>query len=74
MNNKTLVVCSTILGVILIALAVAYWVVPAGSLPAFMPGFAENSSKIHVKHGIASLFLSLALFAFAWFKSAKKAQ
>ena len=74
MNTKGLVIGATILGIIFIAIALVYWTVPAQSLPHFMPGFALDSSKIHIKHGIASFLLGLALFALAWFKSAKKAQ
>jgi hypothetical protein len=44
-----------------------YWVVPAGSLPPYFPGFEAGSVRIHVKHGIASLAAGIVLFAIAWF-------
>jgi hypothetical protein len=58
-----------LLGVVFVGLTILYWVTPAGSLPSYVPGFIAGSSVIHVKHGLASLILSLALFAFAWFTS-----
>ena len=72
MNTKTITSLSVIIGVLFVILAVVYWTVPAGSLPSFMPGFIEASDKVHFKHGLGSLILGLALFAYAWFKSGKK--
>lgn len=74
MKNKALIVGAVILGIIFVVIAVYYWITPAGSLPAFVPGFEAGSTSIHLKHGIASLLLGLALFVFAWFKSGKPAQ
>jgi len=70
--NKSLTTLAVILGIIFVALAIYYWATPADSLLSFMPGFIAGSSIIHVKHGIASLLLALALFIYAWFASAKK--
>ena len=70
--KKILVWPSVILGVLFIALAIFYWMTPAGSLPTYMPGYEAASTHIHLKHGIAALILGLALFVFAWFKSGKK--
>ncbi|MEI8249474.1 MAG: hypothetical protein WCG07_03195 [Candidatus Taylorbacteria bacterium] len=72
MNQKILTYLSIILGIIFIVGAVVYWIVPAGSLPSFMPGFIEGSTKIHFKHGLGSGILGLTLFAYAWFRSGKK--
>lgn len=55
------------MGAILV-LACVYRFVPAGSLPTFMPGFAEGSTRVHVKHGLVALLLALALLGFAWVK------
>ena len=66
--NKPLVLIAAILGVVFLLLACAYWFVPAGSLPAFMPGFVEDSTHVHVKHGLIALMLALALLGFAWVK------
>ena len=74
MNKKIIVSGAVILGILFIALAIMYWMTPAGSLPAFMPGYSVGSATVHIKHGIGACILGLALFAFAWFKSGKKTQ
>ena len=53
-----------VLGLVFVAIAVAYWVLPAGSLPGFFPGFEANSTQIHLKHGIAQPALILAALCF----------
>ena len=63
-----LVSIAAVLGVVFLVLACIYWFVPAGSLPAFMPGFVEGSTHVHVKHGLVALVLALALLGFAWVK------
>ena len=55
------------LGVLLLVVAVIYWVLSADSLPAFFPGHEDGSTDHHVKHGIAALVVALACFAYAWF-------
>ena len=70
--NKSIVWLSVILGLVCIGLAVLYWITPAGSLPAFLPGYAAGSATIHIKHGIGAVLLGLALFAFAWFQTGPK--
>ena len=71
-NRKWLVWLAVVLGVVLIVIAVIYWVEPAGSLPSFFPGHEAGSSHHHVKHGIAAFLVGLACFAFAWFNSGPK--
>jgi hypothetical protein len=56
-----------VLGFIFAALAVVYWLVPAGSLPAFLPGFEAASPRIHIKHGVAAAIVAVVLFAVARF-------
>ena len=70
--NKLIALISLILGIIFMVGAIVYWITPAGGLPAFMPGFIAGSGVVHIKHGIGSFILGLALTAFAWFKSGKK--
>ena len=66
---------ATILGIALLVLTAVYWLEPAGALPAYLPGFEPGSTRIHFKHGLGTLILALAMFAFAWFRSGpKKAQ
>jgi UDP-N-acetylmuramyl pentapeptide phosphotransferase/UDP-N-acetylglucosamine-1-phosphate transferase len=71
-NRKWLVWLAVVLGVVLIVIAVIYWVEPAGSLPSFFPGHEAGSSHHHVKHGIAAFFVGLACLAFAWFNTGPK--
>jgi hypothetical protein len=71
-NDRLWVALSIVLGIILIIIAVIYWVEPAGSLPSFFPGHTAGSSHHHVKHGIAAFLLGIACFVFAWFRSGPK--
>ena len=68
-KRPNLIVPAVILGVILLIVAIIYWVEPASSLPSFFPGHDSASSHHHVKHGIAALVVSLGCFIFAWFQS-----
>ena len=68
-KRRNLIVPAVILGVILLVVAIIYWVEPASSLPSFFPGHEAGSNDHHVKHGIAALVVSLGCFIFAWFQS-----
>ena len=72
MNRAFLAPLAVLIGVLLVIVAVMYWVVPAGSLPHFFPGFLAESTLRHYKHGLASFIVALALFAYAWFTTGKK--
>ena len=67
--RKWLVALAVVLGVVLIVIAVVYWVEPADSLPSFFPGHEAGSDHHHVKHGIAAFLVGLACLAFAWFNT-----
>jgi len=56
-----------VLGVIFLVIACAYWLVPAGSLPGFVPGFEAGSPRVHIKHGVAALAVAAVCFIVAWF-------
>ena len=71
-HRKWLVALAVVLGIVLIVIAVIYWVEPADSLPSFFPGHEAGSSHHHVKHGIAAFLVGLACLAFAWFNSGPK--
>ncbi len=71
-SKKPVTLFVGLVGVLLVILAIVYWVTPAGSLPAFLPGYLAGSSTIHVKHGIGALLLGLAAFAYVWFQGGKK--
>ena len=70
--TNALVWGATVLGIVLLGVTVLYWLEPGGSLPAFFPGYVPGSTHVHLKHGIATLILGLALFALAWFRSGPK--
>ncbi len=70
--NKGLIVIAAVLGIMMLLIAGVYFFIPANVLPAFLPGYDTNQTKVHYKHGIGALGLSLAVFAFAWFQSGKK--
>ena len=70
--KKILNILAVVLGIGFIALAIYYWMTPANMLPAFVPGYDAALTTPHLKHGIASLVVGLALLVYAWFASAKK--
>ena len=73
---RKLIIPAVGLGVVLVIVAIVYFVEPAHSLPSFFPGHVSASSSEaghhHTKHGIAALVVALACFAFAWFQSGPK--
>lgn len=77
-NLRKLIVPAVLLGVLLIVVAVIYFIAPEHSLPSFFPGHASTGSAEanhhHTKHGIAALVVALACFAFAWFQTGPKAR
>jgi len=56
-----------ILGILLIIVAVVYFLVPADSLPSFFPGHVTGSTHVRIKHGIASAVVGVVLLAIGWF-------
>jgi NADH:ubiquinone oxidoreductase subunit 5 (subunit L)/multisubunit Na+/H+ antiporter MnhA subunit len=72
-NLRKLIVPVVLLGILLIVVAVVYFVQPEHSLPSFFPGHASATSAEanhhHTKHGIAALVVAIACFAFAWFQT-----
>jgi hypothetical protein len=68
-NDRLLVALAVIVGIVLIVIAVIYWVEPAKSLPGFFPGHEAGSTHHHAKHGIAALVLGLGAFVLAWFQT-----
>jgi Na+/H+ antiporter NhaD/arsenite permease-like protein len=73
---RKLVIPAVVLGVVLLVVAVVYFVTPEHSLPSFFPGHAATGSAEanhhHTKHGIAALVVALGCFAFAWFQTGPK--
>ena len=56
-----------VVGLAFLVIACIYWLVPAESLPAFVPGFEAGSPRVHIKHGLAALAAAIVLFVIAWF-------
>jgi Na+/H+ antiporter NhaD/arsenite permease-like protein len=75
---RKLMIPAVVLGILLIVVAIVYFVTPEHSLPSFFPGHSSAGSAEanhhHTKHGIAALVVALALFAFAWFQTGPKAR
>jgi hypothetical protein len=71
-NRRALALVALVLGIVLIVVAVVYWVEPAKSLPSFFPGHEAGSSHHHVKHGIAAFLVGVACLVFAWFNTGPK--
>jgi ammonia channel protein AmtB len=61
-----------IVALALLAVAIVYWVTPAGSLPGFFPGHQAGSTAVHIKHGVAAIIAAILVGLGAWFSSAKK--
>jgi hypothetical protein len=51
-----------LLAIICVAAAVMYFMIPAGSLPQFVPGYELGSSHVHVKHGVIAAVVAVVLF------------
>ncbi|HEY7247415.1 MAG TPA: hypothetical protein VH678_26385 [Xanthobacteraceae bacterium] len=62
-----------ILGLIFAVIAIVYWLVPAGSLPGFFPGFEAAGTRMHVKHGVVAAIVAVVLFAIAWWSGRARA-
>jgi hypothetical protein len=62
-----------ILGLACLAMAIAYWAVPAGSLPSFVPGYEAGGTATHLKHGIAAAVVAVLLLGFGWYAGRSRA-
>jgi hypothetical protein len=62
-----------ILAIICVIAAVIYFVMPAGSLPTFMPGYEVGSAHMHVKHAVVALVGAIVLFLIGWFAGRARA-
>ncbi len=56
-----------LIAIICVIAAVMYFVMPAGSLPSFMPGYEAGSAHMHTKHGITAAVAAVILFLIGWF-------
>jgi hypothetical protein len=44
-----------LLAVVCVVVGAMYYALPGGSLPPFMPGYAADSTHIHMLHGFAAV-------------------
>ena len=56
-----------LLGIILIAVAAAYLLIPADSLPTFLPGHEAGLMRPRMKHGLVAGGAGIVLFILGWF-------
>ena len=56
-----------LLGVLLIVVAAVYLLVPADSLPSFLPGHESGLARIRLKHGLIAGAIGIVLIAIGWF-------
>jgi hypothetical protein len=68
-KRPALIAPAVLVGLVLLVLAVVYFVDSASALPSFMPGHEAGSSHHHVKHGIAAAVLGIGCLIFAWFQT-----
>jgi len=55
-----------LLGAILLVIAGIYLLMPADSLPAFLPGYEAGLMRPRVKHGVAAGVIGVMLFVVGW--------
>jgi hypothetical protein len=55
-----------LLAIICVIAAVMYFVMPAGQLPTFMPGYEAGSDHIHKTHAIIAAGAAAVLFVIGW--------
>ena len=55
-----------VLGALLIVIALIYLMMPADSLPSFMPGHEAGLTRPRVKHGLAAGALGIILLVAGW--------
>ena len=56
-----------LLAIICIVAAGMYYTMPAGQLPAFVPGHLDGSDHIHRLHAYAAAGAAVVLFVLGWF-------
>jgi uncharacterized membrane-anchored protein YitT (DUF2179 family) len=73
-KNPKLIPLAIVVGLILVAIGIVYFVEPAKSLPSFFPGHEAGSTHHHSKHGLLAVVLGIGCFVFAWFQSGPASQ
>ncbi len=62
-----------LLAIICVIAAVMYFLVPAGSLPTFVPGYIADSAHFHAKRAAVAAVAAIVLFLIGWFSGRSKA-
>ena len=73
-RHPAVIGAALVFGIAFVVLGIVYWVEPAGSLPSWIPGYEAGSGHHHIKHGIASFLLVVALLIFAWFQTGDRSR
>ena len=68
-KRPALILPAVVAGLLLLALAVLYFVDSASALPSLVPGHEAGSAHHHIKHGIAALLLGIGCLILAWFQT-----
>jgi len=55
-----------LVAIICVIAAAMYFIMPAGHLPTFMPGYQAGSEHLHLKHAISAAVAAVVLFVFGW--------
>jgi thiosulfate reductase cytochrome b subunit len=45
--------------IVCVVAGVMYFALPGGLLPTFMPGYAANSTRVHMLHGFATVICAV---------------
>ena len=67
-------IIAVLVGLVFLGLAAMYWLIPAGGLPAFVPGFVAGSTEIHVKHAFGMFVVAFLALAFAFILTRREAR
>ena len=64
-GRKALVTLLVLIGLVALAVGVAYFVVKGGSLPSFIPGHKAGSSTYHHKRGLIAVVVGVVVLLIA---------
>jgi hypothetical protein len=62
-----------LIGIVLVVLGAIYLLIPADSLPSFLPGHETGLARVRVKHGLLSGGIGIVLIAAGFFVGRAKA-
>ena len=68
-TNKAVSAVLVVVGLLLLVVAVIYFIQPASSLPPFFPGSDPTLARHHTTHAVASLALGAICLIGAWMTS-----